>query len=168
VCPVNDLVFGPDPLTHTLAIGYSDGDILLFDIHSQHPKAIASNVGSQILAVSPDGRTLASGNSSSIQLFEFATLKRLYNIELSDYQVSGLCFTSTNNWFLAIQDDQCEIWAPLVLSLASEGVKSSPVLPPVKVVTAESSNAPDLRRLCCCPIVFGTGHCEYQTPIRSA
>ena len=142
VCPVNDMIFGPKSASNLLATGYSDGDLVLYDVKSQEQKATAHNVGPQVLAVSPDGRTLASGNSSSIQIFDLETLTLIYIMELADYQVSGLAFSSESDRLVDIRDDQCDIWDPSVLVRSSAKPADNVdirVSVPQKIVTSESS-----------------------------
>ena len=139
---VNDMVFSPDPSASLLATAYSDGDLVLYDVWSQEQKAIAHDVGSQILEVSPDGRTLASGNSSSIQIFELNNLKLIYVMGLADYPVSGLAFSSESDHLIGIRGNQCNIWDPYVLvppSAKPANSVNTPVSKPEKIVTAKSS-----------------------------
>ena len=137
VCDINDLVFNPGSAPVTLAAAYSDGDLVLYDVASRKLKVTCDDVHSQILAVSPDGRILASGSSSCVQLFDFQTLKRIYIMEFSDYPISGLAFSGESNRFVDIRGHQCNIWEPSVLvqpSIATSDKRS--LSAPVKVVTA--------------------------------
>ena len=143
---VNDMIFNPDPSVNLLVTGYSDGDLVLFDVKNQEKLKVEQHVGPQILAISPDGKTLASGNSSSIQLFEAKTLRRIYVMETTDYEVSGLAFPSNSYRFVDIRDDQCNIWEPLVLPLTDN---DEPLPAPDKVVTTESLE--DVTSLVCYP-----------------
>ena len=76
---VNALCFSPD--SRTLAAGYADATIRLWDVHSHEPlgpplKGHDSEVSS--LAFSPDGTILASGswgNSPTIFLWDVKTAK---------------------------------------------------------------------------------------------
>ena len=143
---VNDMIFNPDPSVNLLVTGYSDGDLVLFDVRHQEKVRVEQHVGPQILAISPDGRTLASGNSFSIQLFEAKTLRRIYVLETADYVVSGLAFLCNSYRFTDIGDDQCNIWEPLVLPLTDN---DQPLPAPDKVVTTESLE--DVTSLVCYP-----------------
>lgn len=139
VCDINDLVFNPGSAPVALATAYSDGDLVLYDVRSQKVKATRDDVNSQILAVSPDGRILASGSSSCVQLFDFQTLKRIYIMEFSDYPISGLAFSGESNRFVDIRGHQCNIWEPFVLVQSSIATSDEASLSaPVKVVTAAS------------------------------
>ena len=148
--PINDMIFNPNPSVNLLVTGYSDGDLVLFDVKNQGKVSVEHNVGPQILAISPDGKTLASGNSSSIQLFEAETLRRIYVLQTTDYEVSGLAFPSNGHRFVDIRDDQCNIWEPSVFPLTDN---DQPVPAPVKVVTAKSLE--DVTSLVCYPAYPG-------------
>ena len=139
VCPINDFLFSPDGYQNLLVVGYSDGDLVLWDFHQPRQIKKTSDVGSQRLAISPDTRTLASGNSSSIQIFDLLTLNRIYVIDQLDYPVEGLYFSPDNDRFIDIRDDQFSVWEPAVLvrSAESSGAED-PLPPPPKIVTADA------------------------------
>ena len=109
------LVFNATPNATLLAAAYSDGDVVLFDIleGTVREKAL---VNAQTLACSPDGRTLASGDSSgTIQLFDFETLRLLYRIKSEEYCIKELAFTRDSHRLLDIRGSECRVWDPMVL-----------------------------------------------------
>ena len=109
------VVFSAAPNATLLVAGYSDGDLVLFDVSQGivREKALAD---AQTLACSPDGRTLASGDSSgTIQLFEFETLRLLYRIKSDEYCIKELIFTGDSHRLLDIRGSECRVWEPLVL-----------------------------------------------------
>ena len=109
------LVFSPAVGTSLLAAAYSDGDLVLFDT-SQGRVREKTVANAQTLACSPDGRTLATGDSSgTIQLYDFETLKLLYRIRLEDYGVKSLAFSGDGHRLLDIRGLQCRVWDPIVL-----------------------------------------------------
>lgn len=109
------LVFNSAPTTSLLAAGYSDGDLLLYDT-SEGVVIETALVNAQTLACSPDGRTLASGDSSgTIQLFDFETLKPLYRINSDDYCIRQLAFSGDSHRLMDIRRSECRVWDPTVL-----------------------------------------------------
>jgi WD40 repeat protein len=112
---VVDMVFNPIPATSLLAAAYQDGDLVLFD--PLEGKILESVVAeAQNLASSPDGRTLASGNTSgTIQVYDFETLRVLYRINSWGYGIKSLAFSSDSLQFVDIRGSQCNVWEPSVL-----------------------------------------------------
>ncbi|KAH0563489.1 hypothetical protein GP486_001940 [Trichoglossum hirsutum] len=111
------LVFSPAPDANSLAAAYSDGDLVLFDTYLGTVRETLL-VNAQTLSCSPDGRTLATGDSSGmIQLFDFETLKFLYRInpDADAIGVRSLAFSADSHRLLDIRGPQCRIWDPLVL-----------------------------------------------------
>lgn len=108
-------VFCRDSNASLLAASYSSGDLVLFDtsINSIKKTTVAN---AQTLASSPDGRTLASGDSAGIiQLYEFETLKLLYRISSEDSGIKELAFSGDGHYLLDIRASQCQVWDPPVL-----------------------------------------------------
>ncbi len=109
------LVFSPAPSATLLAAAYSDGDLVLFDTSEGVVKEMTL-ANAQTLASSPDGRTLASGDSSgTIQLFDFECLKLLYRIKSEDNGIKSLAFSGNSRRLLDIRGSQCRVWDPTVL-----------------------------------------------------
>ena len=109
------LVFSVAPNATLLAAGYSDGDLLLFDTAEGVVKETAL-VNAQTLACSPDGRTLASGDSSgTIQLFDFETLRPLYRINSDEHCIRHLAFSGDSHHLMDIRRSECRVWDPTVL-----------------------------------------------------
>ena len=109
------VVFSAAPSTTLLAAAYSDGDLVLFDT-SDGTVRETTLANAQSLASSPNGRTLACGNSAgTIQLFDFDTLKLLYRISLEEYGIKGLAFSGDCHRLLDIRGSQCRVWDPTVL-----------------------------------------------------
>ena len=109
------LVFSATPNATLLAAAYSDGDLVLFDI-SEGTVREKMLVNAQTLACSPDGRTLASGDSSgTIQLFDFESLRVLYRIKSDEYCIKELAFTGDSHRLLDIRGSECRVWDPTVL-----------------------------------------------------
>ena len=109
------LVFSTAPAATLLAAAYSDGDLVLFDTSEGTVKE-TTLANAQILAGSPNGRTLASGDSSgAIKLFDFETLKLLYRINSEENGIKSLAFSGNSHRLLDIRGSQCRVWDPTVL-----------------------------------------------------
>ncbi|MCJ1385693.1 hypothetical protein MMC17_008816 [Xylographa soralifera] len=119
------LVFSLAPNTSLLAASYADGDLVLFDT-SEGTVIATTLANAQTLACSPDGRTLASGNSSGVlQLFDFETLKLLYRINSDEFGIQGLAFSGDGHRLLDIGGCQCRVWDPTVLVRQDEDEENS-------------------------------------------
>ena len=109
------LAFSVAPDANLLAVGYADGDLLLFDTAEGIVRDTVL-VNAETLACSPDGRTLASGDSSgTIQLFDFETLRPLYRINSDEYCIRQLAFSGNSQHILDIRRSECRVWDPPVL-----------------------------------------------------
>ena len=115
IVTVISAVFSDAPGATLLAAAYTDGDLVLFDTSEGIVKgAVLANA--QTLAGSPDGRTLASGDSNGmIQIFDFETLKILYRIHSEDYGIRSLAFSTNGHHLLDIRGARCRVWDPAVL-----------------------------------------------------
>jgi WD40 repeat protein len=112
---VISVVFGAGPNHSLLAAAYLDGDLVVFDTNEGIVKNITL-ANAQVLASSPDGRTLATGDSSgTIQLYDLETLKLLYRIRSDDYAIKSLKFSRDSCRVLDIRASQCQVWDPIVL-----------------------------------------------------
>ncbi|KAL8741617.1 MAG: hypothetical protein Q9190_005799 [Brigantiaea leucoxantha] len=109
------VIFSPAPNATLLAATYADGDLVLFDTSEGIVKHVVL-ANAQTLACSPNGRTLASGNSSgTIEVFDFETLKLLYRINSGEYSIKCLAFSTDNHRLLDIRGSECRTWDPTVL-----------------------------------------------------
>ena len=107
-----DVVFSPIPSTSRLATVYWDGELVLFD-PLENRIVDRTMAGGEVLACSPDGRTLATGDSAgNIQLFDFETLKLLYRINSWDHGIKSLAFSQDSRRFIDIRGSTCNIWEP--------------------------------------------------------
>ena len=111
------VVFCPAPGTALLAAGYSDGDLVLFDV--SRGVVIQSTVANaQTLTSSSDGYTLASADSAgTIQIYDFETLKLLYRItSIEEYSIRSLAFSPDGQRLFDLRGSVCRGWDPIVLS----------------------------------------------------
>ena len=143
---VESIVFNPK--SSELAASYADGELCLFDSWSQNLLA-QEDADPQILACSPDGRTLASGDAhGSIQLRDFETLRLMYKIAAYDDPIRAIAFTSNSLRFLDIRGSTCNVWEPsaLVRPEEEDDMGTSESIPrPSGMV--ESQDADDIIRL---------------------
>lgn len=109
------LAFCRAPNANLLAASYSDGDLVLFDTAESIIRRIVS-ANAQILACSPDGCTLATGDGTgTIQLFDFETFKLLYRIRSAEDVIKQLAFSGDSHRLLDIRGSHCRVWDPVVL-----------------------------------------------------
>lgn len=109
------LVFSSDPSVTLLAASYSDGDLVLFDTTEGTVKG-KTLANAQLLASSPNGRTLAAADSAGkVQIYDFETLKLLHCISAADYGIKSLAFSNCNTRLVDIRGSECRIWDPPAL-----------------------------------------------------
>ena len=110
-----DAIFNPLPDLELLAIAYKDGDLITCNPWTLQQVCIYE-ISVQILAASPDGRTLATGdNLGVIHLFFFQTLRPICKISALEDRVMGIVFTSDNLRFFDIRANACNVWEPSAL-----------------------------------------------------
>lgn len=110
------LVFNASKDSSKFAAAYEDGDLCLFD-YEELRLLKTTQANAQLVTCSPDGLTLATGNSAGmVQLLEFDTLQLLYQVNAAGYGIRGLSFSADNLRFLDVRETQCNIWEPAVLS----------------------------------------------------
>lgn len=113
---VHDMVFNPLPEIDLLAISYDNVGIVVCDPWALEQLSVCS-VDSRTLAVSPDGRTLVSGDYSGIiHLFSFeSSLRTMYRISMIDEMIKGIVFAPNNMRFYDIRGNFLNVWEPSVL-----------------------------------------------------
>lgn len=147
------LVFSSDPSVTLLAASYSDGDLVLFDTTEGivREKALAN---AQLLASSPNGRTLAAADSTGkIQIYDFQTLKLLHCISAADYGIKSFAFSKCNTHLLDISGPECRIWDPIALLRPDEVDENSDTVSvftqPQETVLETSEIIPLITALAC-------------------
>jgi WD40 repeat protein len=109
------LVFNPNPEINLMAVSYQDGELVTYDPWSQRQQASVNTVA-QILAASPDGKTLAAENGcGTIQLYDFETLRLMYSITAEDCHIRAIAFASNSLRFFDVGGSHCNVWEPSVL-----------------------------------------------------
>ncbi|KAL1840084.1 hypothetical protein VTJ49DRAFT_819 [Mycothermus thermophilus] len=98
-----------------MAVAYQDGDVITLDpwtLEQRH----AVHINAHVLAASPDGQTLAAGDSEfGISLFAFDGLRLLCRIESLEEHVQGLVFAPNSLRLFDLRGNTCNVWEPPVL-----------------------------------------------------
>jgi WD40 repeat protein len=116
----SSLVFHPDESVTLLAVAYEDGDLGLFD-YDELKLIKLVKVNAHIVACSPDGTTLATGNSTGmVQLLAFETLQLLFRADAVDYPIRALAFSADNLRLIDARGTQCNVWEPSLPSGRSQ------------------------------------------------
>ena len=139
--------------TSLFAVTYADGDLVVYDIESGKPTAMAVGANTMELASSRDGRTLVGMDSwGNVTLFEFETLRKLYRICFETQMIAKcLAFTANSLRFVEIREGQCRVWEPSVL-LQSDGAADGGDSQSPQEVSYQpvGKQAPDITAVTCC------------------
>ncbi|KAF6816729.1 hypothetical protein CPLU01_13784 [Colletotrichum plurivorum] len=114
---VRAITFSAAPDTSLLATTYTDGDLIVYDTENGKVRSALPDQNAMILQSSPDGRTLAGGDTrGTILLYDFRTLKQLCRISFEATSVipKSLSFTANGQRLVDIRPPQCRIWQPTV------------------------------------------------------
>ena len=136
------LAFNPDPHTRLLAIAYQDGDLAVIDPMDQVLKAPIVVADASVIAASPDGKTLVTGDAAgTIKLFNFETLELFYQISCIGYDIKALTFSTDGLRFFDIRGPHCNVWEPAVLVRKStddstDNSQTGALLGPVQTIEA--------------------------------
>ncbi|KAI4151541.1 MAG: hypothetical protein LQ340_003445 [Diploschistes diacapsis] len=110
-----DMVMNHSAESGLLAASYTDGELLIYDFFSNVVRA-RSTVNAHFLTSSPDGVTLACGNSAGlIMLYEFDTLQLLYRISSGGFAIRSLAFSADSCRLIDIRGRSARVWGPPVL-----------------------------------------------------
>ncbi|RYP71986.1 hypothetical protein DL771_004455 [Monosporascus sp. 5C6A] len=125
---VIDMVFNPAPQLDLMAVAYKDGDLVTYDPWTLEQHRIYG-ILVHVLAASPDGRTLATGDSNGVvHLFAFETLRLIYRVAAIEDCVKNIVFASSNIRFFDVRGGCCNVWEPsgLVHREGSDDASSEP------------------------------------------
>ena len=115
---IHDFTFNPNPEICLCAVTY-EADVAVFDPFTQHTIADYKTQASS-LAASPDGSILATGSGDGvIKIFDFETLKLLYQINSNQQDISAMSFNSNNQRLLDLRASQFNVWQPSILAYRS-------------------------------------------------
>lgn len=111
------VVFNPAAEADLMAVAYQDGDIVTVQIDEWNPEQTnVYSLHARTLASSPDGRTLAAGDTEGgISLLTFDTLRLLQRLDPLDEIVTGMIFSSNSLRALDVRGKSCNAWEPTVL-----------------------------------------------------
>ncbi|KAL2842498.1 hypothetical protein BJX68DRAFT_270673 [Aspergillus pseudodeflectus] len=112
---VTALAFNANPDISLLAVAYLDGDLALLDpFADEQLECFRANC--QTLCSSPNGRLLAAGGANGIiNIYEFDTLKVLYQVKSSSTYIKQLAFAKDSMLLADIRGAQCTVWEPEAL-----------------------------------------------------
>lgn len=115
--PAMAVEFCPNSDINLLAVVYRDGALATFDPSAQVLVEKVHDFEVEKLSCSPDGRTLAVGDSSGmILLYETETLRLLYRIiHKSNLAIRTIAFSADSKRLIDIRESQCNVWEPPVL-----------------------------------------------------
>ena len=115
---IHDFIFNPNPDICLGAVTY-EADVVVFDPFTQHTIA-DSKVQASSLAASPDGSILGTGSGNGvIKIFEFETLKLIYQINSDQQDIRAMSFNSSNLRLLDLRGNQFNVWEPSILAYRS-------------------------------------------------
>jgi hypothetical protein len=112
---VLDVAFNENAEQNLMAVAYQDGDLVTLDPWTLQQKH-AYHLNAHTLAASPDGHTLAAGDSECvISLFAFDGLRLLCRIESLEERIMGIVFASNSLRLFDLRGNACNVWEPAVL-----------------------------------------------------
>ncbi|KAL2257576.1 hypothetical protein VTK26DRAFT_9458 [Humicola hyalothermophila] len=109
---VLDVAFNENAEQNLMAVAYQDGDLVTLDPWTLQQKH-AHHLNAHTLAASPDGHTLAAGDSECvISLFAFDGLRLLCRIQTVEEKIMGIVFASNSLRFFDLRGNTCNVWEP--------------------------------------------------------
>lgn len=138
------VVFNPAAEADLMAVAYQDGDIVTVQIDEWNPEQTNTySLQARVLASSPDGRTLAAGDTEGgISLLTFDTLRLLHRLDPLDEIVTGMIFSSNSLRLLDVRGKYCNAWEPSSLVRKSSMDDNSSDPEEYLVATPESPYQP--------------------------
>ena len=110
-----DFIFNPKAEISLAAVVYDTRDVAVFDPWTQQTNAVV-DADASALAASSDGMVLATGSGDGvIKLYDFGTLKLMFQINSHQENIRTMAFNSNNLRFLDLRGNHCNVWEPSVL-----------------------------------------------------
>ena len=110
-----DFIFNPKAEISLAAVAYDSRDIAVFDPWTQQTHATVDADASS-LAASSDGTVLVAGSGDGvIKVYDFETLKLMFQINSHQEDIRTMAFNSNNLRFLDLRGNHCNVWEPSVL-----------------------------------------------------
>ena len=123
------LIFNPKAEVQLVAASYDDGEIVAFDPWTQRKRA-SVNADTAVMHGSQDGTILVSGDSNGkITLYDFETLKVLYNINSEELGIRDFAFSNDGLRFFDVRGDHCNVWEPPILVRRADMNDESSIAP---------------------------------------
>ena len=97
-----------------MAVAYQGGDIVTVQVDECNPEQTnVYSIHAHALASSPDGRTLAVGDTEGgIFILTFDTLRLLHRLDPLDEIVTGMIFSSNSLRLFDVRGNCCNAWEP--------------------------------------------------------
>lgn len=109
------LMFNQKAEVQLVAAAYDDGELVVFDPWTQRKRAGVSALVA-LMQGSKDGTVLVSSDGiGKITLYDFETLKIIYNINSNEPGIRNFAFSNDGHRFFDVRADRCNIWEPPVL-----------------------------------------------------
>lgn len=118
---INSLVFNPRADIGALVVAYTDGNLVVYNLHNFTSTFLTKHVYAHSLACSSDGRSLLAGsNNGVIEIYEFAgiegnQLELIHRIATDEPDIRGMAFSSDGLRFVNICPSRCRVWEPAAL-----------------------------------------------------
>lgn len=114
------LIFNQKAEVQLVAAAYDDGELEVFDPWTQRKRAsVSADVA--VMQGSKDGTVLVSGDGNGkITLYDFETLKIIYNINSNELVIRDFAFSNDGLRFFDVRADHCNVWEPPVLVRRTE------------------------------------------------
>jgi WD40 repeat protein len=121
ILSASKVLFNPNPGIELLAVSYQDGELAIFKTWAGGDHEIKSlSADAFTLAVTSDGRTLASGDARGmIKIWDFETLSLLYCTKSTEHEIRELAFSADGFRLHDIRDTLTRIWEPAMLVRAA-------------------------------------------------
>lgn len=127
--------------TGHLILGYSSGIMQKWDPFTEEQSEC--NADAQTLVCSPDGTTIATGDSfGNIKLWNLDTLELIQQISTNDDPIDMLCFSPDGLRFYDIRGDYCSAWEPEFLVRATKPDDDRSSFGPISFEITDASTNP--------------------------